>query len=350
MKDKDLIKQLNSLKSISLDVDVKSKKRELLLSQLSNSAEPNVFSFSEFILNFKAYSSMGYNYVVKPFAQPVLAVVLIMVLVLGGGIASMNAAKDSKPGDSFYVAKIIQEKTQIALTFDEKKKAQLNLEFAGNRANEITKVMETEDSQKEKTERVAKLTKNFENEIKQVKERLVKIGNKQNEGNELLKNTVQTSDVPEDESQNKEQNEDTEGAQIFSAGLDKDTDGLELSDKNQVEPVELADGNDKISDVIVNKNDALTTTTPEISTTTIELQLDAKEITDSGTTAGIINEAKELLKNEDIDGTLMKIDEAIENLNIKIEDGEVKGVEEEAPIEELIEKANEKATSSETGV
>src|SRR3989339_293021 len=91
-------------------------------------------------------------------SQPVMAVFLIAGVLLGGGFFSLNAAKDTKPGDSLYIAKIISEKTQFALTFNEKKKVKLGIEFAGNRAKEITQVLSEEGDVEI---RVEKLKDNF---------------------------------------------------------------------------------------------------------------------------------------------------------------------------------------------
>ena len=53
-------------------------------------------------------------------------------------------AEKTKPGDSLYIAKIVSEKTQYALTFDDKSKAQLGLQFATNRVEEMNKVLAEE--------------------------------------------------------------------------------------------------------------------------------------------------------------------------------------------------------------
>ncbi len=55
-------------------------------------------------------------------AKPVWAIVIILSVAVSGSFASVYASKDAKPGDSLYIAKIISEKTQQAMTFNETEK------------------------------------------------------------------------------------------------------------------------------------------------------------------------------------------------------------------------------------
>jgi len=100
--------------------------------------------------------------ILADFIKPVWAMSLICVLILVIGVGGVYESKNSKPGDSLYIAKIISEQAQLAMTFNDKDKARLGLEFATNRAKEITQVLEeSKEPAAQKSETVAKLSQNF---------------------------------------------------------------------------------------------------------------------------------------------------------------------------------------------
>ena len=228
MTEQELIKQLNSLNKIKLDNQWKNDNREILLNQISSSQEEAQISrLASLRSGFRILENMLPQQLIRQLSQPVWAVVLIMVIVFGGGIVSLNASRDTKPGDSLYIAKVISEKAQLAVTFNEKEKAKLGIEFAGNRAKEITQVLaEADNAIKEKDAKVEKLTKDFKKEINTVKSRLVKI------------NAVQRSqdiegakDITDDELNIT--TDETIG--VFSANLEKSDQRMEVSEPSDLE-------------------------------------------------------------------------------------------------------------------
>jgi len=76
----------------------------------------------------------------KPkFAFSTLVVLIVLfVMVFGGASATAYASQSALPGDALYPIKTSLEVTQISLANDAYVKAQLNLEFAQKRMNEIT--------------------------------------------------------------------------------------------------------------------------------------------------------------------------------------------------------------------
>ena len=154
MNEKELIKQLNSFKDIKPDSQWTSNNREILAHQIGNGQAEAKISW------FNASANMLPQKLFKQLSQPVGIVLLIAAIVFGSGIVSLRAARNTKPGDSLYIAKIINEKAQLAITFNEKEKVKLGIEFAGNRAKEITQVLaESESIIQEKEVKVEKLTK-----------------------------------------------------------------------------------------------------------------------------------------------------------------------------------------------
>ena len=152
MKEKDLLIQLKKLKGVRPDREWKKTNRELLYSQISAQADDNVKI--GWFKSLERQLSIAFLRV----SQPAMTVLLIIIFIFGGSVLSLRAARNTTPGDSMYIAKILSEKTQYALTFNEKSKAKLGLEFAGNRVKEINKVLaQTETVDTNKAETVEKL-------------------------------------------------------------------------------------------------------------------------------------------------------------------------------------------------
>ncbi|MDD4271556.1 MAG: DUF5667 domain-containing protein [Patescibacteria group bacterium] len=277
MEDRELLKKLNNLKTIKPDDNWKKNYREILYSQISagatvNKSESNLRIIWENIMPGKVFINM---------AKPVWVTSLASVLILVIGIGGVYASKNSKPGDSLYIAKIISEKAQLAITFDEKDKAKLGLEFASNRAKEITQVLgESKEPEEKKVEKVEQLSQNFKKEINQVKSRLTAIG----------------------------QNKD-EDSEIFGANIGKNDQRMELA-----EPAKPT-----VKEEISSENQ-----TKQIATTT-------KENLDSPNKA--LAEAEKMFDEKNINGAIDKLEEVKQIMDQEAknsESGQVKGASETA--------------------
>ena len=73
MTDKELLKQLKTLKSIRLSEETKCSNRDLLLSQISNTKSAE---------NSKSYSAFNFKNFIAVFSQPLLVVAGVFVLVV----------------------------------------------------------------------------------------------------------------------------------------------------------------------------------------------------------------------------------------------------------------------------
>ena len=277
MDEKDLIKNLEALKEIKPREEWKTFQREILFKQISGSREGS--SLVEVPVSLFAPLLQRLQY----FTQPVMAVFLIAAIILGGGFMSVFASKDSIPGDSLYIAKILNEKTQFALTFNEEKKVRLGLTYASNRAKEIKEIMQAESVNDNKG-------------VNNAKNRIARINNE--------KELPITTDEKILES-------DTG---VFSANLKKDEQGIEISDSldNKIEIIK-----EDAEEVIEIEKKA--TTSEEVLATSSEDILDITSNPEQ-----IILEAQDLLENQDFDGTLSKLEEA-DDLIDQVGKGEVKG-------------------------
>lgn len=286
MSEKELIKNLNNLKKIKPDNEWKNNYREILFSQISlglnaadNGENKNKIQDIKFgwrmLIGDLLPGRINLN-----FAKPVWVIILTLSILSGGGIASIYASTNSKPGDSLYIAKIISEKAQLVITFGEKEKAKLSIEFAANRAKEITQVLEEKGQDNgEKKEKVEMLAKDFKREINEVKNRLSKIN----------KETAQNTNA-----NNKK--EETEDTTVFGANLSKENQGLEIA-----EP-ETQGENKAPADLNVNVE------TDKTATTTIsDGAVDKNKNSESASSA--LEEAEELFNKENYSETINKLSE-----------------------------------------
>jgi hypothetical protein len=226
-------------------------------------------------------------------------------LLGGGGLYGVNVARGTKPGDSLYLAKILSEKAQFAITFNEKDKAKLNMEFAGNRAEEMDQVL-SEPNSDNKDAKVEQLLNDFNNEISQAKTRLEKIAPAVAANNK----SEQAGDNPTAETPN-------EDSSVFSANLGKDNAGLDLSDEvKKEEPQPVAE--------------PALPSAPTSTPAKTEQSASSTETLKPADTKTILDQAKDSLNKEDYNDTLNKLDEATNVITQVSDKGQVKGEAENA--------------------
>ncbi len=283
MTDRELIAKLNTLK-VKPDEAWKNRSREILLSQISGGNE--ISKKVKILERLDVWSEVfiPFDLLHKLAAKPVMVTGLIIASLLGGGVFSLQAAKNTKPGDSLYIAKIVSEKARTAITFDEKEKAKLGVEFAGNRAKEMVRVIEEEKDDSAKNEKVEKLAADFKKELSGAKDRLEKINSRESDEPEDSGSGGANGDKEEETGENKPADE------VFGANLGKDNNGIQVSDPSgSVTPK----ANPEI------KPD-------EKATTTVENEKPAEKV---DAQVRILNDAEELFENKDYGGAAEKLEE-----------------------------------------
>jgi hypothetical protein len=291
MREAKIIEQLNSLKSIQPDSDWKNRCRDILYAQISAGrveAETKEMKQSFWV---SCKQSFMPQHMLLDLARPIWVMAIVFTVVASGSFASVYASRGAKPGDSLYIAKIISEKAQLAMTFDETEKTKLGIEFAGNRANEIKQVLNESAGENGGTEqKVEKLADNFRKEISHVKSRLEKIS-----AAGISEPVIGT--VEED-------------APMFSADMGKTDAGMQISGSSQPSAATVDE----------------TAAEANVATSTAEKESIAEE---SVSPDKIIEEAEKLFAEEDYDGVINKLIEANTAIEQKASvDGTVKGVEE----------------------
>jgi hypothetical protein len=254
MTDKELLIQLNKFKNIKADENWKNRNRDVLLAQIAGRTDTG-FAF-EFSWARTIFTKIPWQ-ILKTTAQPTIAVILISIFMLGSGTYSLYASRHTKPGDSLYIAKIISEKAQIAITFTESQKAKLGMQFASNRADEITQVLaETENP--ERNEKVESLVNKFNKEINTVRGRVEKMN--------PLATTAGKKNINND-GINQETGSQGGRESFFSANLGKDKNGVQIAEPSVTPPVEKKEAGDekKITTSTPEATLKISTSTPEVS-------------------------------------------------------------------------------------
>ncbi len=340
MNEKDLLKQLNKYKDIKPDTVWKSRNREILLKQVFNAGTENEgFAGFDWIKGFASTLRPGF---LTHLHYSSIAIALVLFFVMGGGVFSLKAAQNTKPGDSLYLAKIVSEKTQLALAIGEKNKVRLGIAFAGNRAEEINKVMAEnelmEDVSVEGKEKVERLVNDFKKEIDSVKNRIAKINLKENKQPQIItKEDEMVEEVVEDVVSVVE----IDDSQVFSANLGKDENGIQISDSNSSE----VDATPEVEVEDVEKGTTTIGISEEVTSTSSD-PLMAEWAVDNDPQS-ILRQAEEFLNVEDYEATLSKLHEADEIIG-QIEIGQVKGVDDQASTSPEIEILNNEAGASST--
>ncbi len=311
MEDKELILKINKLKNLKPDNQWKSDYREILFSQISanqvnNLSKTNKFSWYLF------YRRLIPKGIMIELTRPVWVSLILLAILAGGSVASIYASRDAKPGDSLYLAKIVSEKAKQAITFGEKSKAKLNLEFASNRAQEMAQIVDQAKTAEQDSGQVEQLTKNFKKEITEVKNRLSKIniGEISQGKSKTVSNNAAESKTASPATERPEQ-------KVFGANLKKDNQRIEISEPKKDE---------------TKSTDGVTSTpaaTQNLLTATSTLNDSAISNTNPGK---ILEEAEKLFDEKNYNGTIDKLQEVNDIINKTNSDsnGEVKGESETA--------------------
>jgi hypothetical protein len=300
MNEQEIIKQLLSLKNIEPDSNWSARNRDILHSQIFGGSAGSKDENRK-LSGFSVFFNYAFSHVAAKLAQPTwmaISIILFFTMAIGG---SVYASRNTKPGDSLYIAKVISEKAHFAVTFNEKEKAKLGMTFAGNRAKEITQVLAKETTDKtEQQEQVKQLETDFKKEISNVIIRLEKTNTAQK---------IAKSDQPKKddgaESVKMDDKIAVKEAEIFGANLSKDSQRMEVSVPEKPKPAEPTKPEPKDSSVVPVSSVQSTSTLPQ-ATSTAEIVPEEK----SEVEKVLLDAEKLLIENKDIDGTLDKLDEA----------------------------------------
>jgi len=168
MTDQELIVKLNSLNKVSPDQNWLKSNRELLLSQISNSGAEKLAVWKIVLIDFSS--------ALKSASQPVYALGIFVLLLVGSVFYSQQIFAEAKPNDSLYIARIISEKLKLNTTFNAQERDMLAVQFATSHAQDISAVLsDPRFNTVENKDQVEKLNNSFKEEVNTVKDRISRL-------------------------------------------------------------------------------------------------------------------------------------------------------------------------------
>jgi len=181
----------NQVSGFCPESDWKKSSREALLAQIRQTKvwqQPEESSFFG-----SAFSAMFARHMLKP----VLAGFLVFTTIIYSSIFTVQTAKASLPGDMIYPVKLGIENVRVGLVFSESKKAELEVQFAGTRLEEVKEVIGkevlqglapeiTKQNKKEVQRDIKKAIQEFSENIGSVQKRLEKIEIEQKSSEKVL--------------------------------------------------------------------------------------------------------------------------------------------------------------------
>lgn len=153
--------QLISLRNASInprETWVKAN-RATLLAQIKNTVVPERPSF------WQSFPRMVTTLISPQALFRPIASLLVVALTVSGWVATSKASRGALPGDALYSVKIASEKTQVAwvsMLNDKTKSAQLHVELAGRRADEVKQIV---TGTPDKKSRVSETVNNVKQEL-----------------------------------------------------------------------------------------------------------------------------------------------------------------------------------------
>jgi hypothetical protein len=127
------------------DAEMAAQTRGKFLAEVDNLPLPGSASSMGWLLGlfgFNQPSSAAMSIGKRKFAFSTIAAALFVIVVLfGGATATAYASQTALPGDALYPVKTSLEQTRISLAYDAYNQAQLHLQFAQRRLNEIKELL-----------------------------------------------------------------------------------------------------------------------------------------------------------------------------------------------------------------
>lgn len=170
MNDQQLIRKIKALRNIKPRSEWVTLNRDFLRRQIKaeQTIEPLKIGWFEF-------NQVVFGTIAQRVFQPAVAMLLLLSVSFGSSLVA-NAAFYSLPGDSLYRVKIALEKTQLAVTPNEDRKAELKMAFAHNRVKEFNKIIaQTDVNPTVKKERINLVVKEFQKNVTSVQAHINKI-------------------------------------------------------------------------------------------------------------------------------------------------------------------------------
>lgn len=178
MKDKDLIKKIKELKSLEAAGSPQEgwilANKEVLMSQIQPRVNENESVVKEQASDGVYYWQYFSNLFQQRVFKPVVASLVIVAMMLSY-TATVSISNASLPGDTLYPIKTTTEKVQLALTFNQEKKVELQMSFVTRRADELGQLAQKDDDNQSKAQKISQTVQKISKDVESVKEGLGKV-------------------------------------------------------------------------------------------------------------------------------------------------------------------------------
>lgn len=165
---KNLLKQFAALSKSELGTPKKewvNEFRSTLMMGVKNTVanEPRSFAFSKNVLDIATFIFPKEQ--LRLVARSATVLTLVLGIVFSGSITTVSAALNSIPGDFLYPLKLMTEGAQVRLANGDTEKAELHVEFASRRIQEVVKINENEEDLGDNKARTAVAVRGFKQEM-----------------------------------------------------------------------------------------------------------------------------------------------------------------------------------------
>lgn len=150
MERNNLIKQLNNLKETKAGGRVRQAwvrdNRSVLMEKARHDLQSMPVGREGNQLRLALDLGAGWHRMMRP----AVALAAIVLIVFGGSVATVSASYNSLPGDTLYSVKILSEGAQLTLAAGRENKARMRMDFAGRRLDEVAKLVDSPDPDKDR--------------------------------------------------------------------------------------------------------------------------------------------------------------------------------------------------------
>jgi hypothetical protein len=175
MDNKKIIKNLKNLRSLEAAGAPRElwllSNRETLMSQIKPAPAPEYQAAKTDGVYYWQYFSGLFK---QKVLQPAVSFISILMLMLTY-TAMASVASASLPGDMLYPVQATGEKVSIALTFENDKKLELQMNFVGRRVDELTQLAKKDETTEVKARKISLAVKKLTQDVQSVKDNLDKI-------------------------------------------------------------------------------------------------------------------------------------------------------------------------------
>ena len=229
------LKKIKDSESIKLDSRRKKEIKDFLVNQIALEKSARKNQLSPIFLFVKKFQFAARSFVVS---------ILVITIGLSASIATVNASRDSLPGDTLYSVKKFTELAHYTITLDDKGKTKLQLEFASRRADELKKVVNNDEAPDKKRARTMMALAELKAQIAAINHTATTLNEKQEldavelalaittNNNSLEKSVAEVSDkINDNNSNNEELNQNL--SEIVTTMGDTSDESIKIITSNQ---------------------------------------------------------------------------------------------------------------------